>query len=229
MAVGQRATRFVWIGVIVLATIGVAAATRRAMVLFWPGIFAGKFPPAAALDIGFAKHAALTQIHIIPAALFLVLTPLQFVPSIRMKHLQVHRWLGRILVVSGAIIGASALVMSYTTNIGGANETAATTLFGILFLFCLIKAYRHIRRKKSGAASRVDDSYIRHWPGSGHDQADCRDLLCVPQTRTTRVLRHCILAWIHNHIPRCGGVDRLHSATRPSDDAFSGIDGSLSA
>src|SRR6202035_1301441 len=104
MAVGQRATRFVWIGVIVLATIGVAAATRRAMVLFWPGIFAGKFPPAAALDIGFAKHAALTQIHIIPAALFLVLTPLQFVPSIRMKHLQVHRWLGRILVVSGAII-----------------------------------------------------------------------------------------------------------------------------
>ena len=33
-------------------------------------------------------------------------------------------------------------------NIGGANETAATTLFGISFLFCLIKAYRHIRRKE---------------------------------------------------------------------------------
>jgi uncharacterized membrane protein len=148
MTVGQRATRFVWIGVIVLATIGVAAATRRALVLFWPGIFAGKYPPAAALDTGFAKHAALTLIHILPGALFLVLTPLQFVPGIRMKHLRVHRWLGRILVVSGAIIGISALVMSYTMNIGGANETAATTLFGILFLFCLIKAYRHIRRKE---------------------------------------------------------------------------------
>lgn len=148
MAVGRRAIRFLWIGVIVLATIGVAAATRRALVLFWPGIFAGKYPPAAALDIGFAKHAALTLVHIIPAALFLVLTPLQFVPAIRLKHLQVHRWLGKILVVSGLVIGISALVMSYTMNIGGANETAATTLFGILFLFCLIKAYRHIRRKE---------------------------------------------------------------------------------
>jgi uncharacterized membrane protein len=148
MAVGQSATRFVWIGVIVLATIGVAAATRRALVLFWPAIFAGKYPPAAALDIGFAKHAALTLIHILPGALFLVLTPLQFVPSIRLKHLQLHRWLGRILVISGLLIGISSLVMSFTMNIGGANETAATTLFGILFLFCLIKAYRHIRRKE---------------------------------------------------------------------------------
>ena len=110
MAVGRRAIRFLWIGVIVLATIGVAAATRRALVLFWPGIFAGKYPPAAALDIGFAKHAALTLVHIIPAALFLVLTPLQFVPAIRLKHLQVHRWLGKILVVSGLVIGISALV-----------------------------------------------------------------------------------------------------------------------
>ena len=33
-------------------------------------------------------------------------------------------------------------------NIGGLNETAATTLFAALFLFCLIKAYRHIRSKE---------------------------------------------------------------------------------
>ena len=148
MAGKQRATRFIWTGVIGLAMIGLAAATRRALVLFWPGVFSGKYPPAAAMDIGFAKHMALTLVHIIPGALFLVLTPLQFIPAIRSKHLQVHRWLGRILVVSGLVIGISALVMSYTMNIGGPNETAATTLFGILFLFCLIKAYRHIRRKE---------------------------------------------------------------------------------
>jgi uncharacterized membrane protein len=103
---------------------------------------------AAALDTGFAEHVFLTMVHIIPGALFLLLAPLQFVPSIRTKHLRLHRWLGRILVVSGLIIGITALVMSYAMNIGGTNETAATTLFGILFLFCLIKAYRHIRRKE---------------------------------------------------------------------------------
>jgi ABC-type transporter Mla maintaining outer membrane lipid asymmetry permease subunit MlaE len=32
--------------------------------------------------------------------------------------------------------------------IGGLNETAATTLFAIVFLICLIKAYLHIRRKE---------------------------------------------------------------------------------
>lgn len=38
--------------------------------------------------------------------------------------------------------------MSYTMNIGGSNETAATTLFAIVFLYSLIKAYGHIRRKE---------------------------------------------------------------------------------
>lgn len=148
MAGKQRATRFIWIAVIVLVTIGIAAATRRALVLFRPSVFAGKYPPAAALDIGFAKHAALTLLHIIPGTLFLLLAPLQFLPSIRAKHLRLHRRLGSILVVTGLVIGVSSLVMSFTMNIGGANETAATTLFGIFFLFCLIKAYRHIRRRE---------------------------------------------------------------------------------
>lgn len=148
MALPQRATRFAWIGVILLAVIGVAAAMRRTLVLFWPEVFAGKYPPAAALDTGFARHMALTLVHIIPGALFLVLALLQFVPRIRANHLEFHRWLGRILVVTGLVIGVSALVMSFTMNIGGPNETAATTLFGILFLFCLVKAYRHIRRKE---------------------------------------------------------------------------------
>jgi uncharacterized membrane protein len=90
----------------------------------------------------------LTLIHILPGGLFLALVPFQFLPSIRQEHLQLHRWMGRVLVVCGLIIGASALVMSYTTNIGGPNETAATTLFAIVFLFCLLRAYRHIRRKE---------------------------------------------------------------------------------
>src|SRR5258707_7323471 len=100
------------------------------------------------MDAGFARHMALTLVHIFPAAVFMILAPLQFIPTIRAKHLSFHRWSGRLLFASGLVIGLSALVMSYTMNIGGANETAATTLFAILFLFCLIKAYRHIRRKE---------------------------------------------------------------------------------
>src|SRR6202163_2415160 len=148
MTTSKRATRFLWTAVIFLVVIGIAAVTRRTLVLFWPVQFEGKASPAVALDAGFARHVALTLVHILPGGLFLVLAPLQFMPSLRQRHLQLHRWMGRILMVCGLIIGISALVMSYTMNIGGPNETAATTLFAIVFLYCLIKAYRHIRRKE---------------------------------------------------------------------------------
>src|ERR1700733_8446991 len=148
MPVSKRATRFLGIAVGFLVALGVAAVTRRTLVLFWPGQFAGKASPAAALDAGFARHMALTLIHILPGGLFLVLAPLQFMPSIRQRDLQVRRWRGRVLGVGGLIIGVSALIMSFTMNIGGPNESAATPLFAIVFLYCLIKAYRHIRRKE---------------------------------------------------------------------------------
>jgi uncharacterized membrane protein len=148
MEVSKSTSRLVWTGVVFLALIGVAAVTRRTLVLLWPNTFASNASPAAALDAGFARHLVLTLIHILPGALFLVLAPLQFVPVIRRNHLQIHRWMGRVLVVCGLIIGASALIMSYRMNIGGPNETAATTLFAIVFLICLLKAYVHIRRKE---------------------------------------------------------------------------------
>jgi len=149
MPVSRRTTRFLWSAVGFLVVVGIAAVTRRALVLFRPGsLGGGNASPAAALDAGFARHVVLTLVHILPGGLFLILAPLQFLPSLRQQHLQLHRWMGRILMVCGLIIGVSALVMSYRMNIGGPNETAATTLFAIVFLFCLIKAYLHIRRKE---------------------------------------------------------------------------------
>lgn len=148
MSVPKAITRLLWFAVSFLVFIGLAAVTRRTLALLWPATFGGNFAPAAALDAGFAKHTALTLVHILPGGLFLSLALVQFVPGIRQKHLQLHRWMGRGLVVCGLIVGISALIMSFTMNIGGPNETAATTLFAIVFLICLVKAYRHIRRKE---------------------------------------------------------------------------------
>ena len=149
MPVSKPTVRLPWSAVIFLVVIGIAAVTRRALVLIWPARFSGgSSNPAAALDAGFARHAALTFVHILPGALFLGLATVQFVRSFRQKHLRLHRWLGRILVITGLVVGTSALVMSFKMNIGGANETAATTLFAIVFLICLIRAYLFIRRKQ---------------------------------------------------------------------------------
>lgn len=136
-----------WSAVVVLALTGVAAAVRRTFVLFYPSL-AAHAQSAEAFDSSFAQHRMLTLIHILPGMLFMILAPLQFVPAIRARHLQFHRWSGRVVFAAGLVIGVSALVMSFTSTVGGANETAATTMFAAIFLFELVKAFVLIRNGK---------------------------------------------------------------------------------
>ncbi len=86
------------------------------------------------------------MVHIIPGLLFVVLGPLQFVRRLRASRPKLHRWTGRVLLASGLTIGITALVMSPQMAIGGVNETAATMLFALLFLYSLGRAFVAIRR-----------------------------------------------------------------------------------
>jgi hypothetical protein len=143
----KRMTRLVWTLTLLLVAIGFIVAARRTYVLLVPPE-QPRFAAGAALDAGFAAHRLLTLVHILPAALLIVLMPLQFVNRIRARHIAWHRWSGRLLIGLGFVVGTSALVMSYTTAIGGANETAATTLFAILFLFFLSMGFWNIRQRR---------------------------------------------------------------------------------
>jgi uncharacterized membrane protein len=138
--------RILWAITLLLALIGVAIVMRRMLALLAPSPAPANFPEAAAMDAGFARHPLLTMVHITPGLLFVVLAPLQFVRRLRNRKPKLHRWLGRVVLVCGMIIGGTALVMSPQMAIGGANETAATMLFAIVFLFSLTKAFLHIRR-----------------------------------------------------------------------------------
>ena len=158
MEPGARLRRALWSAVIFLAFIGVAVAARR-LIYLGPILAHGYSSPAVVphsrgeqfvhLDEVFARHPILTMIHIVPGLLFMILGPVQFSESIRARHLQWHRWNGRIFMTIGFIIGVSALLMSFTMqSIGGVNQAAATILFGFFFLFALSKAFWHIRRRQ---------------------------------------------------------------------------------
>src|SRR5258708_5814812 len=140
--------RILWIAPLLLVLIGVAAVIRRTLLLLAPAPATPGISQTAALDAGFARHPVLTMVHIIPGLLFLLLGPLQFVRRLRSRRPGLHRWTGRVVIASGLIIGTSALVMSTQMAIGGVNEAAATTLFAILYLFALTKAFLSIRRGK---------------------------------------------------------------------------------
>lgn len=136
--------RILWSVVALLMVIGVAIVIRRSVALLAPSPAPPRFQDAAAINASFASHAALTMIHIVPGLFFIVLAPFQFVGSLRNRRPHLHRWMGRIALSSGIIIGLTALLMSPQMAIGGANETAATMLFAIVFLFSLVKAFLSI-------------------------------------------------------------------------------------
>jgi len=140
------AVRILWALTSLLCAIGVAVAARRMThIVSAP---APAVSPNAALDAGFERHALLTMIHIVPGLLFVTLGPLQFVPKLRARRPGLHRWTGRVVLLSGIVIGATGLVMSPQMAVGGATETAATMLFATLFLFALCRAFVAIRRRR---------------------------------------------------------------------------------
>ena len=146
------------------AIIGIVMVIRRTLVL--AGLMSSFNPPgmskkAPAFDDGFGRHPIITLIHILPGALFMILGPLQFMTRVRRRYPRWHRISGRIYIIAAYIIGISALYMPFVLRpIGGLNEAAATTLFAILFLVSLSKAWWHIAGHRS-AARRAIISHFR--------------------------------------------------------------------
>lgn len=134
-----------WTGMILLCLIGAATVIRRIVALAHPARNAP--PQLAALDTVFAQKPVLTLLHIVPALVLVTLVPFQFSRSFRNRHLRIHRWMGRTIMVLGLIIGTSALGL-IRSPIGGALEVSAILVFDAIFLFSLVKAFVHIRRRE---------------------------------------------------------------------------------
>jgi uncharacterized membrane protein len=143
MKANRTLGRLLWVAVILLAFIGLAVATRRTIVLVKPGALSARKNPAAELDSAFANRKTLTLTHILPAMLFMVLRPLQFVRGLRSKYPRLHRWSGRIFLTASAVVGVTGLRLAFGKTIGGMDEKAAITLFGSFFLVALAKGLWH--------------------------------------------------------------------------------------
>lgn len=141
----QTATRVLYILVSILVLTGVVVVVLRATSLAQTMLGAA-LPPTDSYDAGFAHRPGLTLLHMAPGLVFVILGPLQFVTSIRTRHLNLHRWCGRIYVTSGLLVGMTALIMGSIIGYAGLTETVAVTFFSVLFLSFLGLAVYHIRR-----------------------------------------------------------------------------------
>lgn len=112
--------------------IAIAVVIRRMIALIRPSH--GGPPQMAAMDATFSSHAVLTMMHIIPAAMFVLLSAAALLRRTR------GEWLERLFFVFGAATGATAYAMS-AYAIGGWVERSAVLVFNTWFLLSLGRAY----------------------------------------------------------------------------------------
>jgi uncharacterized membrane protein len=140
--------RLVWVATLILVLIGIAIVTRRTLSLLGLISTSSNLSGSAAPDAAFTRYAPLTMTHIYAGLLYLVLGPFQFITTLRARRPKLHRRMGYVVLTSGLVTGVTALGMTTLMAIGGATERAATTLFGLLFLVALARAFACIRRRQ---------------------------------------------------------------------------------
>ena len=99
----------------------------------------------------FAEFPLAVALHILGAATYVLLGALQFVPQFRRRHRTWHRRAGRILIVAGLLVAASALWMTllYAAKPGTGDLLYVLRLvFGCALVACLVLGFAAIRRRK---------------------------------------------------------------------------------
>ena len=128
--------------------IAIAVVLRRLVELIRPSH--GGPPQMASLDATFSSHAVLTAMHIIPAAIFVLLSA-----AVLLRRTG-GGWLERLFFPFGAITGATAYAMS-SYAVGGWVERSAVLVFNTWFLFLAGPCLLVSPPRRAFAEAGVDD------------------------------------------------------------------------
>lgn len=91
-------------------------------------------------------------IHILSGIVFMLLGPLQFIPSIRRHWPKIHRISGRVFILCGLIAAITALGVEFGFPLrGGYFKRAAMVLFSLALLAALAIAWRAAVRRQIDA------------------------------------------------------------------------------
>lgn len=140
--------------VIFLAVVGLFSVVRRSVVtvgfLLHPSQTLDLPPiPAAGFEDRYYAHPYMTLVHVSSGFFFMVLGPLQFMPSIRRRWLNFHRWCGRIFLIASLVGVLTALLFVTDLPVFGNFASRVGVVFASgLFLVALVKGYLHVRRRE---------------------------------------------------------------------------------
>lgn len=143
----QQKFKLGWVAPVLwlIGALAIYSSVDRMLITF--GALLSGVVPADPADAHYVKHAWLIGFHIVPGFLFLVLGPLQFISSIRSLWPKVHRISGRLFILSGFFVAASALAINILfPPFGGVFKSIAVYVFSTALIVTLIVALRAILR-----------------------------------------------------------------------------------
>lgn len=84
--------------------------------------------------------------HFATGAVILLLGPVQLIDAIRRRWPAVHRWIGRVYVLTAAVAGVGGLgFIAAKGTIGGTQMNIGFAGYGVLIVLAAVETYRHAR------------------------------------------------------------------------------------
>lgn len=94
----------------------------------------------------FQTQAGIVYLHVFASSIALLLGTIQFSQRLRERHLHFHRWIGRIYLLLGVLLGGCAGLVLAQTAFGGLPSQVGFSALAILWLYSGLRAYLAIRR-----------------------------------------------------------------------------------
>jgi len=100
------------------------------------------------MRVVFEAHRLAIYAHVFGAAVALALGPLQFSNRLRNNYPSLHRWLGRLYLGVGVLIGGLAGLYMASHAFGGLYSRLGFTCLAIAWLYSGLRAYLAIRAQR---------------------------------------------------------------------------------
>jgi len=114
-------------------------------------VFVYSFLPLGSLvhpemKVSFMANKIGVYSHIFASSVALVIGPLQFSTKLRQKHTNIHRWLGRVYLGVGILIGGVSGLYISQFAFGGLVAKLGFASLALLWLYTGLSAYLAVRR-----------------------------------------------------------------------------------
>ena len=145
------ATSFRWAGIVLVATVWISALLFGLYILafYAAALYEGNLVRWNKVLPGLYTQGSTTSItgiglHFAAGGIILVLGSIQLISSIRIRYPSIHRWIGRLYVLSSLLAAIGGLLFIIVKGtIGGLVMNIGFSLYGLLTLISAIETYRH--------------------------------------------------------------------------------------